>query len=191
LVPYLRKGFGERGSDDIRGASSFVAAVRSTRIVNVMTAEDAKKAGIEDEHRRYLRVDDGKRNMAPPADKTIWRKIESVDLGNETETRPSDNVGVAVIWKWPDPFDDVTVEHLREVQRRVAAGNYRANVQANDWVGKVVAEALDLDIEDTADKTKVKGILKTWLKSGALVKVEKEGEDRKLRPFIEVGEWAN
>jgi hypothetical protein len=190
LVPHLRKGIGERGSDDIRGASSFVGAVRSTRIVNVMSNDEAKSSGIKDERRRYLRVDDGKRNMTPPGDKMIWRKLEGVDLGNATETRPSDNVGVAVAWKWPDPFDGVNIHHLEKVQKQIANGSYRENVQAADWVGKVVAEILNLDLEMPENKTKVKGILKTWLTSGVLIKVEKEGEDRKKRPYIEVGEWA-
>ena len=190
LVPHLRKGNGDRGSDDIRGASSFVSAVRSARIVNVMSIDEAKNSGVEGDRRRYLRVDDGKRNMAPPGDKSIWRKLEGVDLGNATKARPSDNVGVAAEWKWPDPFDGVNMHHLQEVQKRIVGGCYRESAQAKDWVGKVVAEILDLDLEQAENKSKVKGILKTWLTSGVLIKVEKEGEDRKKHPYIEVGESA-
>jgi 5S rRNA maturation endonuclease (ribonuclease M5) len=190
LVPRLRKGIGERGSDDIRGASSFVGAVRFTRIVNVMTDKEASEAGIEDDPRRYLRVDDGKRNMSPPAGKRTWRRLASVGLGDATESQPSDSVGVAETWKWPDAFEDVNVEKLREVQRRVGDGEYRESAHAKDWVGHLVAEVLELDIEIIADKSKVKKILKTWLKNGALVKVEKAGEDRKVRPYVEAGKLA-
>ena len=187
LVQHLRKGSGERSSDDIRGASSFVAAVRSTRIVNVMTENESKKAGIKDSRRLYLRVDDGKRNMAPPSDKTTWRKLESVDLGNVTGKRPSDKVGVATSWSWPDPFDNVSVHDLKDVQRRVAAGNYRAHPSAKNWVGCIVAELLDLDIGDDADKAKIKGLIKTWIENGVLKKVDKTDKGRTIRPFIEVG----
>ena len=152
-----------------------------------MTGKEADDAGIKDDHRRYLRVDDGKRNMSPPADKRIWRRLASVDLGNATESRPSDSVGVAESWKWPDPFKDMNIEKLREIQQRISEGEFRENAQAKGWVGHLVAEVLELDIENNADKSRVKKILKTWIKSGALVKVEKAGEDRKVRPYIEVG----
>ncbi|MDA1091440.1 MAG: AAA family ATPase [Proteobacteria bacterium] len=190
LVPHLRKGIGDRGSDDIRGASALVAAVRSARIVNVMAPELAKELEIVDGNWRYLRVDDGKRNMAPPAESANWRRLESVNLGNQTETRPSDSVGVAVHWKLPDPFDGVTVDDLRRVQQHIDDGNYRANVQADDWVGKAVAEVLDMDIERKSDKSKIKQMLKTWLANKALKVVEKDDGNRKPKKFIEVGIWA-
>ena len=155
-----------------------------------MTKDESTKVGIKDSRRLYLRVDDGKRNMAPPSDRTTWRKLESVDLGNVTKTRPSDKVGVATSWSWPDPFDNVSVLNLKDVQRRVAAGNYRAYPSAKNWVGYMVAEVLDLDIEDEADKAKIKGIIKTWLKNGLLKKVEKKDKRRTDRPFIEVGKWV-
>jgi hypothetical protein len=63
-------------------------------------------------------------------------------------------------------------------------------VQANDWVGKPIAEVLKLDATDKAGKTKIKSIIKTWIDKGALVVVtgkDKNGDDR---PFVGVGEWA-
>ena len=51
----------------------------------------------------------------------------------------------------------------------------------------MVAEVLDLDIEDDADKAKIKGLIKTWLENDALKEVEKKDKRRTKRPFIEVG----
>ncbi len=190
LVPHLRKGNGTAGADEIRGASSFIGAVRAARIVKRMTDDEARKAGIKDPCRPFVRVDNAKSNMAPPAGKTIWRKLVGVDLGNSTDTRPSDWVAVAEEWCWPDLFDDVTVNVLKEVQHRVAAGKFKHNVQAPDWVGYLIADVLGLDLKDAMAQEKVKAILKRLIGNGALKTVKKRDKDRKLKPFVEVGEWA-
>lgn len=190
LVPHLRKGNGTAGAEEIRGASSFIGAVRSARIVRKMNDDEARKAGIDDHHRPYVRVDDTKANMAPPAEKTIWRKLVSVDLGNRTDTHPSDAVAVAEEWSWPDPLDDVSTDNLKEVQKCVAERAYRHDPQSTDWVGKVIAEVLELDIEDPIAKGKIKAILKIWISNGVLKIVKKLDDNRKERPFVEVGEWV-
>ncbi len=51
-----------------------------------------------------------------------------------------------------------------------------------------VAEVLGLDAE--ADRKRIKKMIETWLKSGALVRRQKAGPIRKPVPTIEVGEWA-
>ena len=99
-----------------------------------------------------------------------------------------DNVAALIKWKWPDPMADVTSDGLQAVWEAVEAGRWRHNVQADDWVGKPVAEALRLDLNTTADKAKVKNLINGWLKSGELVKVEGLDEQRKARTYIEVGQ---
>jgi hypothetical protein len=84
----------------------------------------------------------------------------------------------------------MTADHLRQVQNKVAAGAWRADVQAAAWVGRPIADALNLDLDEPADKAKAKTLLKTWLKSGALIEIEKEDDKREPRRFVEVGEWA-
>jgi hypothetical protein len=192
LVHHVRKGNGtEVTIDDARGASALIAAARSARVINPMTQDEAAKAGIEPTARRlYFRIDNGKASMAPPGDQAAWRKLVSVGLDNGVEDYPEDTVGVVVAWSWPDAFAGVTPDDLRKVQNAVAAGAWRADVQATAWVGKPIAEALGLDLQQAADKAKVKAMLKTWVKNGALVEIEKADDGRKARTFIEVGEWA-
>jgi hypothetical protein len=68
------------------------------------------------------------------------------------------------------------------------AGKWRENPQAGNWVGKAVAEALDLDAENKADKAKIIGMLKVWRSAGSLIVVEDKDENRIMKKFIEVKE---
>ena len=87
-------------------------------------------------------------------------------------------------WKWPDPLEDVTVDDLRTVQAAVDAGQWRADVRAQNWVGLAVAEALGLDPEDEQAKSKIKGLLKIWIKNGVLIEVEGKDEKSRTRTFV-------
>ena len=51
------------------------------RVVNRMSKEEGEKAGVEN-HRLYFRTYNDKANLAPPADKSDWFELKSVDLGN-------------------------------------------------------------------------------------------------------------
>lgn len=190
LVHHTRKTNGaEITVEDGRGASALLAAVRSARVLNPMSKEEREKAGVKPGE-AYFRVENGKANLAPPAEGADWYRIASVDLGNACAFEPSDNVGVVCPWKWPDPFDGVKVTDLLAVQRRIDGGQWRENVQATAWVGKAVAEALGLDADAKADRQKIKGLLATWIKSGALVRSTALDESRQPRPVIEVGRWV-
>src|SRR5438477_4977898 len=69
-----RKGNGEGASvDSARGAKAFIDALRSVRILETMTKEDAKKLKVE-HHGFYFRSFNGKRNFAPPLDESDWFK---------------------------------------------------------------------------------------------------------------------
>jgi hypothetical protein len=82
-----------------------------------------------------------------------------------------------------------TAADLRKVQAAIAAGRWRADVQAKAWVGYAVAAALGLD--PVADRAKITGLLKMWIASGALVIVEGVDDRRERRPFVKVGAPAN
>lgn len=184
LVHHLRKlGDQEATAEASRGASALVAAARSVRVLNRMTKEQAQQAG-EKSHRGFFNVVDDKNNLAPPTADSEWFRIVGVALAN------GDNVGVVEPWKWPDPFEGVTTANLMAVQRAVDGKQLRQNVQATDWVGKTVAVVLKFDLSDAAHKAKVKAILKTWIKNGALVVTELTDTKGKVRPIIEVGQWA-
>ncbi len=63
--------------------------------------------------------------------------------------------------------------------------------QADQWAGKVVAEVLGLDVGNKKDRARIATLLKTWIASGVLKVVERADEKRKLKDFVEVGEWAS
>ena len=193
LVHHSRKtGGAEITVEDGRGASSLLAAARSGRVLNAMTREEAGRAGVE-KPRGYFRVDNGKANLAPPPDASEWFMLKSVSLGNggDNPFDEPDYVAVVTAWEWPDALADVTVDHLRKVQSAVAAGRWRENHQAKDWVGHAIAGVMSLDVGNKAHKTKVVGLIKTWLGTGMLVTVEGEDEKRMKRAYVEVGQVAN
>lgn len=187
LVHHSRKmAGGEVGAESARGASALVAAARSVLALNRMSDEEAVKFGIEgEERRRFFRTYDDKNNRAPPADVSDWYRLHSVSLGNGPNG--GDSLPVVVPWSPPDAFEGVTLDHLRAVQAAVAGGEWRKDPQAGEWVGKVVAGALGLDLGRSSDKSKVKGLIAVWLGNGALKIEERADQKRNLRPFVVVG----
>nr|WP_244959047.1 AAA family ATPase [Novosphingobium marinum] len=184
-----KAGAGEVTVMSSRGGSAAVDAMRAAMVLNRMTVDEAKRWGIaEAERKRYVRIGDDKSSRAP-AEAADWFQIIGVDLGNGTEDCPGDNVGVLVPWSPPDPFDDVTIEHLRTVQRRVgSAHEWRESPQSPHWIGNLVAEVIGLDLEEAADKAKVKSIAKEWIKAGALRVEEGPDQNRQARKFVVSGE---
>jgi hypothetical protein len=57
---------------------------------------------------------------------------------------------VATRWNWPNPSEGITSADIVAAQQAVAAGLWRENVQARDWVGIPIASALGLDIDKPA-----------------------------------------
>jgi RecA-family ATPase len=173
LVHHIRKGNGDDATiDSVRGAGSLIGAARAARVINRITPEDAMALGV-DEHEALgiFRVDDGKANLAPPSDKAVYRRMQSVEIAN------GEHIGVATEFKLPDLFDGVTADNARNVQKLVqqAEANqtpYRASVQAANYVGHAVAEELNLDMEKEKDKAKIKAIVKKWIKTNVLKTAE-------------------
>jgi hypothetical protein len=177
--------------DDARGAGSLKDAGRSVRVLNTMSKEEAETTGIKlDQRRRYFRVEAGKANMKPPAETIEWRKLVSVPLDNATLENEGDWVGVVTTWKMPGALEGVTASDLLRVQKRVSEDKWRESGQATAWVGKAIADVLNLDVREPAVKKRIIGMIKIWLEKGALKIVEGEDQRRHKRDFIEVGEWA-
>ncbi|MCB1745186.1 MAG: AAA family ATPase, partial [Gammaproteobacteria bacterium] len=145
LVHHSRKTGGESvDAEHSRGASALLGAARAARTMNVMTADEAAKAGVENRF-AHVRIDDGKANLAPRSDKASWIKLAGQYLKNGPMGDAGDSVGVATRWRWPDAMEGITPENLVAVQAAVAGGQWRENIQAKAWVGKPIAEALGLD----------------------------------------------
>jgi RecA-family ATPase len=91
---------GENGkeftSDDGRGSGSTRAAVRGSRVLNCMSRQEASNAGIGEEERPFfIRLDKGKANYLPPAQKARWFKLRDVELLN------GDHVGAVESYLYP------------------------------------------------------------------------------------------
>jgi hypothetical protein len=194
LVHHGRKGSvtdsDQPSMDEGRGASSFAAGVRVGRVLRRMTPAEASQAGVEN-HLEYFRAFSAKANMSPPVAESEWFRLRNADLGNAIADYDSDQVGVVTAWQWPDAFKGITADHLLRVQQAVQAKSCRKDAQAKDWVGLVVAEVLEFNLQDKKDAARVKTLLKTWLTTGALI--ETDGKDAKgnNRTFVEVGTWAS
>jgi hypothetical protein len=194
LVHHVRKppagASSDYAVDDARGAVSLIGAARSARVLNFMSKEDADKLSIDARERlRYFRVDDGKRNMAPPAEGAVWRKLVSVALGNATADDPEDWVQVVTAWTMPGIFDGLQPADLGKVQAAIRAGDWAENIQAANWAGYAIAEALGLPYADKGDKQRLKNLLAGWLASGALKVVRQhDGNKGRDKPMIVVGE---
>ena len=196
LVHHVRKaGAGQTTYtvEDARGGSALIGAVRSARVLNVMSPEEAEPAGIAStDRRRFFRVDDGKSNMAPPVERAEWRELVSVGLGNDDTDGPEDLVGVATAWAMPGLFADIDVADTRRVQKAIQGGSWSENVQSGDWAGRIIGEVLGIDTSPkTPGQTRVKALLKGWIKGGALkVAYEHDSRNGRSKPTIVVGEWV-
>ncbi|WP_085810714.1 AAA family ATPase [Sphingomonas sp. TZW2008] len=199
LVHHSKKLGSEKvTAESSRGASALVSAARVTLVLNRMDKDEAQRFGIAEdkERRRIFTVQDDKANRAPAED-AQWYRLASQNVDNSTGQddpfgEEGDSVGVVTRWSPPDAFDGVTADHLYRVQQRIETGQWRADVQAKEWVGKAVADVLGLsaDSDAKADRAKINALLRTWIATGALIKVD--GKDAKSMPrtFVEVGEWA-
>ena len=193
LVHHPRKTGGQEVTvEDSRGAGALVSATRSARVLNQMSEEEARSAGVSANRRfAYFRSDIGVPNLAAHPDHSTWFRFISVDLENGgPDEGLGDSVGVVTPWKWPNALEGVTPQQVLQVQQQVAAGIWRENPQAEDWVGRAVAEVLDLDVEDDAARARIRSLLKTWRDNSLLEVAQKvDAKTRKPRSFVVVGKW--
>ena len=167
--------------DDGRGASSIVGAVRSARVLNAMSQQEAERAGIAEGDRwRYLRIDDGKANMKPP-EGARW-------LQHVSEMLPcGESVGVIAPWKFPDAFAGFSANDLPRIRELARTGAHRSDTRSPQWFGHPVADMLGLDLDDTPTRARIKQMIKTWLKTRVLSIETRPDEQRRPRQYIVPG----
>lgn len=171
LVHHTKKmGGREVRAEDSRGAVALINVARSTLVINPMSEAEGERFGITDvrERRSIVRVDDDKPNRAPP-ESAWWMQKVPVPLNNSDDFHRSDEVGAAAHWTPPDPFKDLSTRDLYNVQMAIDAADderCKKDVQANGWVGHLIADALGLDADQ--DKARVKSLLASWIATGAL-----------------------
>jgi hypothetical protein len=166
--------------DDARGGSAIINAVRSGRVINRMTAEEAELARppIADIDRHsYVRVDRGKRNMAPP-DKASWFRLINQPLAN------GDNVQALIVWTFPETMVGVTIHDTEFIRELVHATPRRADSRSDEWLGLDVAKRLGLNPYDVGDIKKIQKIIGVWLNNEVFRKCEMKDKERKKRMFF-------
>lgn len=189
LVHHTRKLAGQKVTAEMsRGAVALISAARTALVLNRMDSDEADRFGItsDKDRRQHFNVQDDKHNRAPP-EAAEWYRIDGVDLGNGDDDHASDNIGVVVRWTPPDAFDGLSVQHLYEVQQRLAEGVWADNVQASDWAGIAVAEVIGADLDNKADKARVKALLRSWKETGALKVHHRDTSKGRSKPFLIVG----
>ena len=161
-----------------RGASALSGAVRTARTLTTMTAKEAELFGMAiDKASWYVRVDDAKNNMSPPAANATWveRKSQYIHNGGITGS-DGDNVGVMTPWSPPDALDGVSIKTINKTLKAIAEGPgeeryYTQNNQgkSNRYAGNVIKEVIEGEhVNVDLAPQQVKQILKDWMKSGLI-----------------------
>ncbi|KWV60188.1 hypothetical protein AS156_30070 [Bradyrhizobium macuxiense] len=183
-----KPGQSETTVEDMRGASSVLWAVRSARVLNFMTPDEAAKLGISgDERRLHIRISNGKANMGPLG-KATWMRLVVEDLLN------GDLVACASPWAPPDPFKYVTTADMELARTLARTGAYRADRRSPNWFGYALAKQLGLKVThdgdtDAKDLVSLQAIIKKWLENKVLEVEQRKDEDRKDRSFIIPGRF--
>ena len=179
---HVRKTMGVREItvEDARGSSSIINAVRSGRVINRMSSTEAERANVaQDKKNFFIRLDIGKRNMAPP-ERAKWFDLENVELPN------GDNVQVVVSWKFPAESDDVSAELADMVRALLSQRPYRADTRSANWLGIAIGKRLNLNINDTDDIKKIQRVIGLMIKSNVLKKTEMRDEDTRKKAVFYV-----
>lgn len=194
VVHHVRKTSDRDASvEDSRGAVSLLAAARSARVLNRMTAAQAEQAGIESEERlSFFNVQYGKANLSPPNGKMHWHRMMSVKIGNggsgNLKAVLQDDVGVVTRWEWPSAAavaEKVPADAFEAIKARISAGPYGESEQAGDWAGHIVGEVLEIDTSDTAGKRRVSAMMRAWIADKQLAIERRPARPgARPRPFV-------
>jgi hypothetical protein len=173
-------GMAEITVDDARGGGALVNATRSCRVINRMPSDIAVQENIPPDKRTgYLRLDNGKRNMAPPGAASWWHLV-SVLIGNG-----ADNVQAIESYRMRGPFDGWMLADTDAIAELVKAGDMRADSRSDKWLGHAVLERLNLDGSDKAHFAKANKMINAWLANRLFKKVKLiDPENRKPRPYF-------
>lgn len=178
-----KQGQADTAVEDGRGASAILWAVRSARVLNFMSPDEAKKLGIPgDERRTYIRIANGKANMGQVG-KAKWMRLVIERLPN------GDEVAVSSSWTPPNPFDGVATRDMELAEKLAATGEYRADSRSPKWFGYAIAEHLHITVSygadnDPKDVARLSAIIKTWITNKVLrIETRKDSQSRD-REFI-------
>jgi hypothetical protein len=191
------KGDGSDATTDAsRGASAFVDACRSVRVLEPMSENEASRMHVVENRRGYFKSFSGKLNYSPMPEQCNWYCTINVTLDNGHHATDGldyggpdgDNVGVTVAWNIPAPVKP-SEELIEAIKTKLGEGVWRDSVQAAQWAGNAIAPILGLDQDD--DKEKIKQTLKNLLRDNYLKKVFRHDGRREERQFIVPWDWSD
>jgi hypothetical protein len=166
-----------------RGAVAFVDVCRAVRMLETMSKEEAKKLNVEGGY--YVSEFNGKHNFAPRSDERTWNKFVNITLNNAGPLF-GDDVGVVTAWTHPGQTQiSLTPGTIMQIKAKVAAGCWREHPAAEAWVGKGIAEALQIDPE--RHRTVLKTLINNLITSGVLKREQGHDAHREARMFVVCG----
>jgi len=156
------RGSGDITSEDSRGSSAILAAWRDSRVINIMSAEEAKEQGVSN-RLRYIRVESDRPNMTAAGERVQWCYLESVSLRNATDKRPADSVGVTVPWEpvvksETDKAKDKPLI-LAAVLKLIDAGKRITKERGGDYAVKALVPYLKRESKITATADEIRAVL--------------------------------
>ena len=145
-----------------RGASAFPAKARVVVNMMSMAGTDASKYGLEEEDaNNYVRIIEGKNNLAIKSRKHTWFKRSSCNLiaanGNAI------SLPVFETWEAKRSKFELTEEQILDIIVLADEGHKDGDPYSSEpnatkrWFGSAVADCLDLDCKN--DKNKIKGVI--------------------------------
>ncbi|AGI65954.1 putative nucleoside triphosphate hydrolase [Octadecabacter antarcticus 307] len=193
----------EAGAGASRGASALIDGARSVRQLTQMSMKEAYDADIPHEDRRmYIRIDNGKANLAP-AGAAKWARLVGVNLGNgDAEYRHGDNVQTMESWTMPTKaqrgaLSDADKLAIQTAIKVATQDKRKAHYGADGYVGFLIEEQLGLALgapkaeertpDEEADRKKVAAIIAQGIEVGWLVRDKEKCPDGKPRPCIRIG----
>ena len=192
LVHHVRKSTTGKVAaiEDSRGASSLIDAARVRRIVNTMTVEQARAAGISPERRGYyISSDLSRSNLGPPDGSLTYYELLSVDLNNGLDGNQADEIGVPMPFDYKTAtdikFDDDDRERMLAVIRKRT--DWRKSDKAADWIGNAMAAAVGLRLDAFARK-RIASLIIELLEDGTLQTYTGQDDKRMKRTFIRIKE---
>jgi len=185
LEAHSRKPSGQEIEvEHARGASALIAGVRSARVVNPMSDNEAGIYKVHESRRRYFRADYGKANFYLPSDEADWYEIKSVTLDN-AEMPGDEGTSVGVVTAWEIGDLGMTPALQDKVLERLSEGKWRKNRQSPDWAGHVLGEVLGVSSGSPEEQKRLSLILKRWIATGVVRVVEKPDDNYEMREFLE------
>lgn len=193
IVHHVRKPAGGSTAatdvNDARGASALLGAVRSARVLNVMSSDIAELAKIDEADRfSYFSVTNGKSNMTKRTGNLKWRHLHDFDLCNGLPGE-SDHVAVVEYFKLPDRADALNSlpDNAVMIAQRAAydhPNETRLDVQSADWFGHLIGRIMGVDSVSDAGRATLTIAIETWVKTGALVVEIRPDGRRKPRQYL-------